>query len=78
MALNLLSGESHVLDFGKHKGKTVKQVMDIEASYLIWAHEKTDKLFLKDEVLRKAKREAEAQKKDHFDTYGHDWDWGQM
>lgn len=29
-------GPDRVLDFGKHKGKTLKQIYEIDKSYLVW------------------------------------------
>lgn len=29
------------LTFGKHKGKTIKEVLDNDPQYLVWLHEKT-------------------------------------
>lgn len=34
---NLLRGINNVLEFGKHKGKTVQQIMKEDADWLHWA-----------------------------------------
>ena len=40
---------STVLDFGKHKGKTIKQLFDMyEDTYLMWIYENFDAAFSKD------------------------------
>lgn len=37
--LTYKSGDNDTLLFGKHKGKTIAKIAEIEPSYLIWAHE---------------------------------------
>jgi hypothetical protein len=52
-----------MIEFGKFKGKTIEEVIEIEPSYIVWLHGK--KLIeIDDETLRKAKN---AQREDYLE-----------
>jgi hypothetical protein len=52
-----------MITFGKFKGKTIEEVIEIEPSYIVWLHGK--KLIeIDDETLRKAKN---AQREDYLE-----------
>ena len=52
-----------MITFGKFKGKTIEEVIEIEPSYVVWLHGK--KLIeIDDETLRKAKN---AQREDYLE-----------
>ena len=74
--MNLLVGESHVLKFGKHKGKTLGWCLQNEPSYIVWiADNKIQGLAVKPELLTKAREAAESEKKSYhkdFSSYGLD------
>lgn len=53
--MQTLSDENSKMTFGKHKGKTLTQVMVIDPSYLLWAHENVDFFKLDDRLLKIAK-----------------------
>lgn len=36
-----ISDENHRLTFGRYEGKTIKQVLDEDANWLVWAHNNT-------------------------------------
>lgn len=42
------------LTFGKFKGKTINEVLEIEPSYVLWLHDKTI-IKVDDDTLRRAK-----------------------
>lgn len=50
-----------VLDFGKHRGKTVGEVLAEDARWLIWAAENVERMELDDEVLGEALIEKQHQ-----------------
>jgi len=43
-----------MIEFGKFKGKTIEEVIEIEPSYIVWLHGK-NLIEIDDETLRKAK-----------------------
>lgn len=43
-----------MIEFGKFKGKTIEEVIEIEPSYIVWLHGK-NLIKIDDETLRKAK-----------------------
>lgn len=54
------------IDFGKFKGKTVKQVFEYDATYLWWAMMNTDRTNFKKEVkdaIQKRTEETDAENK---------------
>lgn len=61
----------YVFTFGKHKGKTVKEVMETDPSYLLWADENVDGFKLSDYLRDKAEEELAAE---------NDWEpsWGDL
>lgn len=70
----LYAGLRHKLDFGKYKGKTVKAILDEDPSYLVWAHEETDRLRLRKDIYQKAsdlKEEIDSER--HADMGWGDW-----
>jgi hypothetical protein len=67
MASETLYGFKSILRFGKYKGKTIEEVLDIDPSYLDWAVGYISGFVLEDEVQRKLELESDAE----FD----DWDW---
>lgn len=48
-----------VLDFGKHKGKTIDDVLDIEPEWLLWAEETVDFFEMDKNAARLARQAAE-------------------
>jgi uncharacterized protein (DUF3820 family) len=40
--------------FGKYKGQTIEQVLDMAPGYLLWAHRSTDVFRMTDELLDRA------------------------
>lgn len=46
----------YIFTFGKHKGKTVKQVMFEDPSYLLWADDNIEGFELSDYLRDKAER----------------------
>jgi hypothetical protein len=44
-----------MIEFGKFKGKTIEEVIEIEPSYIVWLHGK-NLIEIDDETLRKARR----------------------
>jgi hypothetical protein len=42
-----------MIEFGKFKGKTIEEVIEIEPSYIVWLHGKK-LIVIDDETLRKA------------------------
>jgi len=43
-----------VLNFGKHKGKTVREVMNTSPGYIVWAHDNIDWFGLPNELYEDA------------------------
>ena len=43
-----------MIEFGKFKGKTIEEVIEIEPSYIVWLHGK-NLIEIDDKTLRKAK-----------------------
>ncbi len=43
-----------IMSFGKHKGKTVKEVMETDPSYLLWADDNVEGFELSDYLRDKA------------------------
>ena len=50
-----------VIGFGKHKGLTVSEILEVDPSYIIWLHENTEISF-RNGVIREA---TEADYEDH-------------
>jgi hypothetical protein len=44
-----------MIEFGKFKGKTIEEVIEIEPLYIVWLHGK-NLIEIDDETLRKAKK----------------------
>jgi hypothetical protein len=40
--------------FGKHRGKTLREVLDSDPDYLIWAHKTVEGFVLDEEILEAA------------------------
>jgi hypothetical protein len=68
-----------VLTFGKHKGKTIRVVLENDPSYIVWMAEELDANFSQD-VLIAAQKAAKEQHRnwlrDNYDDTGEDDDWG--
>ena len=45
----------HIMTFGKHKGKTVAELMDEAPGWLVWAHENVEFFKLPPELIRQAR-----------------------
>lgn len=68
------AGLRYKLDFGKYRGRTVKAILDIDPSYLVWAHEKTNMLKLRKDIYQKAsdlKEEIDSER--YYDMGWGDW-----
>jgi DNA recombination-dependent growth factor C len=66
----------YVFTFGKHKGKTVKQVMEEDASYLLWADDNVEGFELSDYLRDQAEQYS---REDDMDDLIADYmaeDWG--
>lgn len=46
----------YIFTFGKHKGKTVKQVMEEDPSYLLWADDNVEGFELSNYLRDKAEK----------------------
>lgn len=65
-----------ILTFGKHKGKTVEEVMKIDPSYIGWAVEKEILPDLDEKTKRKALQELHMEQADSdavFESEHGDW-----
>jgi hypothetical protein len=64
-------GLDDLINFGKYKGKTVHQVLHMDASYLVWAHDKIEWFKLKEgihaEAVDKAYKERMEYELDRID-----------
>lgn len=45
-----------VFDFGKHKGLTVGEVLEVDPGYVLWAHENTERLRLSPELEQQVRQ----------------------
>lgn len=66
-------GLRHKIDFGKYKGKTVKTILDEDPSYLIWAHEQTERLKLRSDIYKKAIEFQEEIDSERFESLDYSW-----
>ncbi len=64
-----------IMTFGKHKGKTVKEVMETDASYLLWADENVQGFELSNYLRDKAEEYSYEDNMDDliFDYMAEDW-----
>ena len=64
-----------VFTFGKHKGKTVKQVMEVDPSYLLWADNNVEGFELSDYLRDKAEQYSYEDNMDDLiaDYMAEDW-----
>lgn len=71
---NKFTSLKDILDFGKYNGKTIKQILDHDASYLKWAIENIDRFMLseKDEerIYDKADMERTEWLQDNVNEFG--------
>lgn len=58
------------LQFGKHKGRTLKQIMEYDTQYIIWLHENTQ-FKVQNKVLKEAKSIIKREKDDESSR---DWE----
>ncbi len=68
-----------IVTFGKYKGKSVHQILHMDASYLVWAHMNIEWFKLEDgiytEAIDKAYQERMEYALDHFDWGVDPYDW---
>lgn len=69
---------SHIIDFGKYKGQTIRDILLLDPQYLLWAHENVERLKLSRAILVKAEIEAaniaeemDDRREDYY--YGVEW-----
>ena len=55
------------LQFGKHRGSTVKEVMDIDMDYMIWVKKTLNLTFSKD-VIKRIKEASDFKQQREFDN----------
>lgn len=55
------------MDFGRHKGMTVKQVFDCDATYLWWAMMNTDRTNFSDEIKEAVQKRTEELDIEYFE-----------
>lgn len=74
-------GVTHGMDdrltFGKHSGKTVRQIIHENPDYIGWMNENVERVTFSNEVLMRAQQEAEWEKNRRFrkrPSRGYDWD----
>lgn len=64
----MLKSENDIINFGKHKGKSVRDVMLEEPSYLVWLMTDTDRtsfdLHLKQKIVSKANERTMEERED--------------
>lgn len=63
------AGLRHIIDFGKYKGNTVKKILAEDPSYLVWAHDNTDRLKLRKDIYIEANdlsEEIEAERNEYY------------
>lgn len=66
----------HILTFGKHKGKTVKEVLFEDPSWLLWADDKVEGFELSD-YLRDEAEDLAAEEDCWYPSWGDiNDDWG--
>jgi len=69
-----------VLNFGKYKGDTIKEVYYRDSSYLQWCLENIERFKLSDKETKLIEEKAESEQWDKFDDYdyleGNMWEWG--
>ena len=63
-----------VLNFGKYKGHTIGEVFQLDASYLLWAIEETDRLKLSEKDIELIEEKAEMEEWDRFEDYDYNID----
>ena len=61
------------LTFGKHKGKTIKEILDIDPQYLVWLHQETEHK-LQSKIYNKAQLDSRDSWEEHgcFEMF---WHW---
>lgn len=62
----------YVFTFGKYKGKTVREILDINPSYLQWVHENIPHLELSDYLLDKVDEAVQEEYYNKHDYCSHD------
>lgn len=69
----ILRGLSNVLEFGKHKGETLKEVMNTDVNWTYWAMDNIDDFRLNPTALKALppfiERSYEREFRDAFDKY---------
>jgi len=57
----IITDENYVLGFGRHKGKSIRELIeDGERDYLLWAHENVELFELDHILLDEVERDASA------------------
>jgi uncharacterized protein (DUF3820 family) len=67
-------GWDYVFTFGKYKGKTVRDVMDENPGYLIWAHESGAAYFTQSIIWEARNSEPPVKKRDIYGDLNFDHD----
>lgn len=69
-------GKNHVVDFGKHKGATIAEILETDPGYLIWLNKNTERFQLPDKILTEAAlkklNDTSIYEDEYFDER---WDW---
>lgn len=65
-------GLNYFLTFGKHKGKTLKQVIEEEPSYIEWCM--NERIFVLDEEADELLLDAIEEIDDYYELHQHDFD----
>jgi hypothetical protein len=55
-----------ILDFGKYKGMSIKDVYKIDASYLLWAIENINRFDLPEELELRIEEKADEERHDYY------------
>ena len=60
-------GLSDIIPFGRYKGKSVKEVLELRPSWLVWAHEEIDTFNLSKKAVKLAKERDTTKRFEWFD-----------
>ena len=63
-----------ILAFGKHKGKTIKEILDIDAQYLVWLHQETEHQ-LQSNIYNKAQLGSRDSWEEEYGGFEMFWHW---
>jgi hypothetical protein len=79
MAIQIIKSRYDKLIFGKHKGESIKFVLDVDASYILWLDTKEIVEFTEDIIDDAIRLERDQHREYLRDNYEEDWgqeSWG--